>query len=429
MPILKHADRLRIDLPRPSLHTLGTAARWWVTAVVGAQAAAIATVMIVDAVRKRRDPPSGEFPHTAPLTLPVAESEVTTYTYGADVFDAMLASIRGATRSIYFETYIWKADEVGQQFKDELVAAARRGVEVFIAVDSFGNLVVDPRFKRLPTLATLHVLYFPLLRPGMLTLNMRKTGRDHRKLLIVDDRTGYVGGYNIGSLYRTQWRDTHVRVEGPAVCELQNAFVDFWNDHRHGRHPEIPDTGARSWDPRVRAAQNAPNRLLFPVRGLYLEAIDRAAHHIYITQGYFIPDREILTALIAAARRGVDVRVLIPEVSNHVLADWAARSYYTQLLEAGVTLWLFQGAMVHAKTMTVDGRWSTIGTANVDRLSMTGNFEVNLELYDDGLGAQMERIFATDLTNARELTLAEWRSRRIVGRVLEYVLKPLGPLL
>lgn len=422
-------QRLLLDLPRPSWRALGTAAKWWIRGAVAVHLAAVATVVAVDHVRKLRDPPSGEFPRTPPETLDVAGSDVTTYTFGADLYEAMLTSIREAKHSIYFETFIWKGDEVGQEFKDELIAAARRGVHVYVIIDTWANLVVDPRFKKFPSLSTLHVLKFPLLRPGLLTLNIRKTGRDHRKILVVDEQVGYVGGYNIGSLYRTQWRDTHLRVEGPATWELKNAFVDFWNEHRRHRHPELLDAGIKDWEPRIRAAQNAPSRMLFPVRGLYLEAMDRAEHHIYITQAYFIPDREILNALVTAARRGVDVRVLVPEASNHVVADWVARSFYSQLLDAGVTLWLFQGAMVHAKTMTVDGRWSTIGTANIDRMSMTGNFEVNLELFDDGLAAHMERIFGVDLSNARQLTAAEWNARGLVPRILERLLRPFAPLL
>ncbi|MPV38271.1 phospholipase D-like domain-containing protein [Georgenia subflava] len=430
MPLRSRLGHAILDLQHISRRDVWRAVRWYVGAVATVQAAAITTVVTVDRIRKRREPPTGEFPRTAPATIPVADSTVTTFTYGADLYEDMLASIRSAERTIYFETFIWKSDETGQAFKDALLAAARRGVDVYIAFDSWGNFVVPPSFKRFPELANLHVLRFPFFRPGLLTMNIRKTGRDHRKLLVVDGAIGYVGGYNIGSLYATQWRDTHLRVDGPSVWELENAFVDFWNDHRRRRrHPEIPDQGARSWDARIRSAQNAPARLLFPVRGIYLEAIDRAQDHIYITQGYFIPDREILNGLMSAARRGVDVKVLIPEVSNHVIADWAARSYYSRLLEAGVTLWLFQGAMVHAKTMTVDGRWTTVGTTNIDRLSMTGNFEINLELYDDDLAAQMESIFATDLTNCRELTREEWQSRSALERVFERILRPLGPLL
>lgn len=418
-----------IDLPLPSRRALGRAARWWIRSAVAVHLAAAVSVIVVDHIRKRRDPPAGEFPRTAPYSTDVAGSDVTVYTFGADVYDAMLADIRAARHTVFFETYIWKDDAVGQQFKDALIAAARRGVQVYVIYDTFANLVVPPRFKRFPKLATLHVLRFPLIRPGLLTLNVRQTGRDHRKIVVVDSETSYAGGYNIGQLYRTQWRDTHVRVAGPAAWELNNAFIDFWNHHRTGGLPELPDAGVRQWEPRIRAAQNAPSRLLFPVRGLYLEAIDRAKHTIYITQGYFIPDREILTGLIAAARRGVDVRILIPEVSNHVIADWAARSHYTQLLEAGVTIWLFQGAMVHAKTMSVDSRWCTIGTTNIDRMSLLGNFEVNLEFFDDDLAARMLEIFEVDQSNSRQLTLEEWQSRGLVSKITELLIRPFAPLL
>ncbi|MFC7406227.1 phospholipase D-like domain-containing protein [Georgenia alba] len=418
-----------IRLPRPRARDVWRAVRWYAGSVVTLQAAAVATVLAVDRVRKRRKPPSGLFPHTEPRTVDVAGSQVTTFTYGADLYADMLDRIASAEHTIYFETFIWKADRTGHAFKEALLAAARRGVQVFVVLDGWGNGVVPPSFKQFPEMPNLHVLKFPFFRPGLLTLDVRKTGRDHRKVLVVDGTSGYVGGYNIGDLYATRWRDTHIRVDGPSAWELENAFVDFWNDHRKRHHPEIPDRGARSWEARIRAAQNHPARLLFPVRGIYLDAIDRAEHHIYITQGYFIPDREILSGLAKAARRGVDVKVLIPEVSNHVVADWTARTYYTRLLEAGVTIWLYQEAMVHAKTMTVDGRWTTVGTTNIDRLSMTGNFEINLELFDRELAEHMETIFTGDLTNCRELTLEEWQRRGLLPRIGERLLKPLGPLL
>ncbi len=402
---------------------LRRAVKWGVVGVGTAQLVAAGAVWGVDSLRKRRRPAGGEFPRTAPAAVDVAGSELTVYTYGEDLFAAMLEAIRGATEYIFFETYIWKDDDVGREFKRELIAAAERGVQVYVIFDSFGNLVVPPSFKRFPD--SLHVLKFPLWRPGLLTLNMRKSGRDHRKILVVDGETGFVGGYNIGQLYATTWRDTHLRISGPAVWELDNAFVDFWNDHRRPHHPELEDRGALSWDSRIQSAQNSPSSMLFPVRGAYIQAMDRAQHHIYMTQGYFIPDGEFLHAMLRAAQRGVDVRVLIPEVSNHVLADWVARSLYERMLRGGVSIWLYQGAMVHAKTATVDGRWTTIGTTNIDRMSMIGNFEINLEIYDGDLADRMEEIFATDLTNARRLTLEEWESRPFLVRVVEELLHPL----
>ncbi|QDB78680.1 phosphatidylserine/phosphatidylglycerophosphate/cardiolipin synthase family protein [Georgenia sp. 311] len=399
------------------------AVTWGALGLACAQVAAAATVWGVDSLRKRREPPGGEFPLTEPVPIDVAGSALTVYTYGEDVYAAMLEAIREAKHYVFFESYIWKDDPVGREFKRELIRAAERGVQVFVIFDSFGNLVVPRSFKRFPD--SVHVMRFPLWRPGLITFNIRKSGRDHRKILVVDGERGFVGGYNIGQLYATSWRDTHLQVRGPQVWELDNAFVDFWNEHRRPHHPELEDRGALSWDARIQSTQNSPSSMLFPVRGAYIKAMDRAQHHIYITQGYFIPDTEFLGAMLRSARRGVDVRVLIPEVSNHVLADWAARTLYRRMLEGGVTIWLYQGAMVHAKTATVDGRWTTIGTTNIDRLSLVGNFEINLEIYDEAIARHMEKVFATDLTNARLLTLEEWESRPFLNRVGERLLHPL----
>ncbi len=394
------------------------------------QVAAVAGVITVDEVRKRRTTPATGWPRINPTPVDVAGSRVTTYTYGADLFRDMLQAIRSATTAIYFETYIWKGDEVGQEFKTALLEAARRGVDVHIIYDGLANLVVRPSFYRFPEQPhNLHVLRFPVFRPGLLHLDLRHTGRDHRKILVVDGGIGFVGGYNIGGFYAEHWRDTHLRVKGPSVWEVENAFVDFWNEFRGEDLPELADRGAADWDARIQAARNAPSRMLFPVRGLYLNAIDRAVHRVYITQAYFIPDYEIKRALLAAARRGADVRILVPEYSNHILADWVAQGFYTELLEGGVTIWLYRNAMVHAKTATVDGRWSTVGTANIDRLSLLGNYEVNLELFSDEHAQLMERVFAEDLTNCRQLTLQEWQNRGLLVRVTERILAPLHPLL
>ena len=162
---------------------------------------------------------------------------------------------------------------------------------------------------------------------------------------------------------------------------------------------------------------------------MYLEAIDRATERISITQPYFIPDKTMVRALLGAARRGVDVRVLVPAASNHVITDWLSRGFYAALLRGGVAIWRFERAMIHAKTMTVDGRWSTIGTANIDRLSLTGNYEVNVEIFDRGVAQHLERVFATDLSNATQLTAAEWERRGTVAKLTERLLAPLRPLL
>ncbi len=394
----------------------------WFLSVVGI----VAGLMVTTKVRKiLRGASETSFPTVPPRTVPVgSENSATTYTYGEDLYTDMLAAIRGATTRILFETFILKGDEMGEAFKRELVAAADRGVDVRVIYDGFANLVVPRSFLTFPP--SVHVLRYPVLKTGLQPFNPRRWGRDHRKILVVDDTVGFVGGYNVGSLYATQWRDTHLRVEGSAVWDLDNAFIDFWND----LHPvPIEPLGEASWEPSVRAHRNVPRQLVFPIRGMYLEAIDRARHHIHITAAYFIPDHDILQALKDARSRGVEVTIIVPEVSNHVVADWLSRGFYGELLRHGVRIQLYQDAMVHAKTATIDGQWSTVGTANIDRLSLTGNYEINLEVVDPALAEHLETVFETDLANCRELTLEHWQSRPIVARACELLLTPLRPLL
>ena len=192
---------------------------------------------------------------------------------------------------------------------------------------------------------------------------------------------------------------------------------------------KLAEFGSSSWEPHIRAHRNVPRQLIFPIRGMYLEAIDRAKKHILITQAYFIPDGDILQALLDAAARGVRVKILVPEISNHVVADWLSRGFYSTLLDGGVEILLYKDWMVHAKTATIDGKWTTIGTANIDRLSLTGNYEINLEILDDDVAAHMEVIFAKDCSNAHLLTPAIWHSRPWVAKCCELILAPLRPLL
>lgn len=398
-------------------------------AVAAAQAAAIVTVHAIDRMRTARIPGGVHgFPTLPPADTRIGQTVARTYTEGTSLYADMLEAIAEAQHRIYFETFIWRSDRWGQRFKDALVDAAARGVEVFCVWDGFGVLNQDRAFYRFPRMRHLHVRRFPTLRSGLFTLNIRRTGQDHRKILVVDGEVGFVGGYNIGDPFANEWRDTHVRISGEAVWELENGFVDFWNHFRPATCPALPDQGARAWSAEVTAHFNLPHNLLYPIRGMYIDAIERATDHVMITTAYFIPDREVLAALIAAARRGVRVEVLIPEYSNHIMADWVARPCYGELLREGVRIWLYRHAMIHSKTMTVDGRWSTIGTANIDRLSMRGNYEVCLQFHSRELAERMEEIFANDLTTSRRLTIEEWEERSMLTRVGEVLLGPFEPL-
>ncbi|MBI9115404.1 phospholipase D-like domain-containing protein [Sanguibacter suaedae] len=388
---------------------------------------AASVITAADHWKKRSQSRKATFPHTAPKHSTIGESTTTIYTFGVELYEEMIAAIEAAEHHVYLETYIWKGDGLGQRFKDALIAASERGVSVHVVYDGFANLVVPRKFFEFPP--EIQVLRFPVFRPQVLLLDIKHSGRDHRKILVVDDEVGFVGGYNLGSLYATQWRDTHLRITGPAVWELSSAFQEFWNLNRTTEVRALPSPGTTHWEPGFQAARNAPVRRVYPIRNLYLEAVRRATSHVYLTQAYFIPDRELLAVIVSAARRGVDVRVIVPEASNHVLTDWLSRGLYSQLLRAGVTIWLYRNAMVHAKTATVDGLWTTIGTANIDRLSLSGNYEINMAIYDATLAAQMEEIFEVDLSNCRQLHLEEWERRSPVARLGEKLLAPLSPLL
>jgi len=398
--------------------------------ILGIQVGLAVVLTLVDSYRRRGKKPR-PFPVNPPREVEVGSVRVATYTFGQDLYDDMLAAIRGAKKQILFETYIWKGDQVGERFKAALIEAAARGVDVYVIFDGFANLVVSPRFKRFPP--EIRTLPYPVYTAGWRFFDLRRYGRDHRKILVVDDEVGFVGGYNIGSAYATEWRDTHCKITGPAVWDLKRAFADFWNLHRRRRigrsvRPLLLDT-ASEWEPRIRLHRNVPRLWMFPIRSMYLEAINRAQHHIWLTTAYFLPDQDFVDELKAAASRGVDVRLLVPAKSNHIVVDWISRGYYSQLLGAGVHIYRYRDAMVHAKTSTIDGTWSTVGTANIDRLSLSGNYEINVEIIDADMAKVMEEIFETDLTNTLPLTIAEWESRDVYRRFTEFVLQPLRPLL
>lgn len=417
------------DRRRIGKKTLKSVIKYGALGTVGAQLTAIAAVTAVDEHRKRRNPQSGKFPASPPLEVQISDCRVTIYTDGMRLYDSMLETIERAQEYIYFETFIIKADPVGFAFREALIRAAERGVKVFIIQDSWGNLNQPPTISTYPPHPCIQVINFPLIRPGILTGQARQKGRDHRKILAADGKVGYVGGYNIGKLYAQHWRDTHIKITGPQVWELENAFVDMWNLYHSEKQTPLLDRNSPDWNPDLRAIVNTPAFNSHPVRASYLESIDRAAKRLWITMGYFIPDQGLRLALIQAAQRGVDVRILIPEYSNHIVADWVGKPHYSELLEHGVRIFLYHDAMIHAKTMTADGIWSTVGTTNIDRLSMAGNFEINMNIFSSDMATAMEEIFRRDLTNASELTQEIWEERSNWARLAERVLRPLGPLL
>lgn len=392
------------------------------------QAVLVGILVILAQLRKRREEPREGFPweDQGEIELESGEEHIKIYPYGVELYEVMLSEIESARHHVFLETFIWKGDSLGRRFVEALQRKAREGVEVYVIFDGFANLVVPSKFKQFPE--EIHTLQFRPLDGISSLADPRTIFRDHRKILCVDGRVAFMGGYNIGSLYAAGWRDTHLRLRGKEVRELENAFVDFWNTHRVSDLPEIPQPGERAWNSHLVLHRNEPYLRIFPIRGVYLEAIDRAHENIYLTHAYFVPDRAMRAHLIEAARRGVDVQVVLPKESNHVTADWLARRHFYELLEAGVRIFRYKYIMIHSKTATIDGVWSTVGTANIDRLSLLGNYEVNLEIYSERFAAQMERMFELDKTNTEELTLEEWENRPLPAKAVERILSSLSPL-
>jgi cardiolipin synthase A/B len=356
----------------------------------------------------------------------VGKNALQLYRDGRELYDAMLAAIDGARESIYLECSLWQDDEVGRAFKRRLEQKAEQGVAVYVICGGSGNRMLVRASKSFHS--SMHVLvHRPFRRPWHM-LDPRGFAQDHRKLLVVDGVIGFMGGYNLGKRYTTGWRDTHLRLRGPATAELAHAFIGSWNQFCASRE-RITRRYPRQFDPLIVMRANNALQLTFPIRDMYIEAIVRAERTILLSNASFVPDRSMFAALQAAVARGVDVRVLVPWLSDHIIADRAACSAFTRCLQAGIRLFGYRGGQLRAKTCTIDGRWSTIGSAHLDLLSSVVNYECNVEIYDAAVASQMQEIFACDAADAVELSLTGWMKRPWYIKLSERLLAPLRFLL
>ncbi|MGH8855900.1 MAG: cardiolipin synthase [Telluria sp.] len=373
-------------------------------------------------------------------------NKVTLLFDGPATMREMMAAAREAKSSINLETYIFDQDPVGLEFATLLMEKRRQGVAVNIMADGVGTLGTPKEFFERMRGAGVSVLIFnpvdPTKRPGKWQLN----NRDHRKIMVVDGKVGFTGGINISetyansSLFRSKqkagtadrkkvgWRDTHIRIEGPAVATLQYAFIDSWVRQDAGELPpgEYFPRLAVAGDKVLRVLATAPDRDSEIYKSLMV-AMNESKKSIHITSAYFVPDQQIIDALTAAAKRGVDVKLVLPGVSDHKLIKYAGQAFYDALLEGGVKIYQLQVAVLHAKTAVIDGIWSTIGSANIDRRSFIHNYELNVVVLDPGFGRDMESAFNEDLRDSKQVTLEQWRDRpwkdrfrEWMGRLTEY---------
>lgn len=355
---------------------------------------------------------------------------------GEDTYSAMLNAIEGAKHHINMETYIFEDDEVGRRFADALIRKQQQGVQVAVIRDSVGTLSTPAEFFQRMTDSGIQVLEFNPINPLASKAPWSINNRDHRKLLIVDGQVAFLGGINISNVYsrslfssgtRTTgeipWRDTDVALRGPIVNELQKLFLDTWIG-QHGK-----SLGTDSWFPTlapagnavVRAIGSSPDDAYSAIYVTLISAFRSAQHEIWIANAYFVPDRQMIKVLKDAARHGVDVRVILPSLSDSWLVLKASHAHYTELLKAGVKLYQRRNALLHAKTVVVDGVWSTVGSSNLDWRSFLHNQEVNVVILGTEFGEQMRSAFEKDLAESEALTLEQWKRRPAASRFGEWL--------
>lgn len=355
---------------------------------------------------------------------------------GPSTYRAMFAAIASARDHVHMQTYIIEDDEVGQRFAAALIDKRRQGVSVALIHDSVGTLAVPKVFFERLAAEGVAVLEFNPVNPLAARKGWEVNSRDHRKLLVVDGRVAFVGGVNISSVYSggsfstaskrrpdgsPPWRDTHLRVEGPVVAEFQRLFLDTWEKQKGeplSARTSFPAMAAVGREV-VRAIASSPANGGSTIYTTLLSAISAAQTSVLLTNAYFIPAPQLRVALVAAAARGVDVRLVLPGSTDSWLVFHAGRAHYAQLLAGGVKIYERRGAMLHAKTVVIDGVWSTVGSSNLDSRSFLHNDEITAVVLGQQFGAQMEAMFETDVAASDEVTREVWGERPIAHRAQE----------
>ncbi len=362
-------------------------------------------------------------------------NKVTLLANGPAAYATMFKAIQNAKDHINFETFIIEDDEVGRKFADLLLQKQAAGVQVNLIYDSVGSFSTPASFFKRLRDGGIQVVEFNPLNPFKSHGHWLLAHPDHRKILIIDGKVAISGGINISSVYSSRlfgrravegaplpWRDTDVQIEGPAVAEFQKLFLDTWQKQKGqelsgGNYfPDLKEEGKAL----VRVVGSTPgqdNRITFIV---YVSAITFAEHSIHLTNAYFVPDDQILDAFADAAKRGVDVKIILPAKTDSDLALHAQQYNYSELLKAGVKIYERRNALLHAKTAVIDEVWSTVGSTNMDSWSFLSDDEVNALILSREFAREMEKMFAGDLAESDQIQWEEWKKRPLFPRIREW---------
>ncbi len=359
-----------------------------------------------------------------PSTL-VAGNSVVLLVDGTGAFPAMLDAISAAKKTILMESYIFHGDNAGRLFASALAERARAGVEVYLGVDGVGTLTVPTEFFEDLEAVGVNVLIYRSPAPWRRSFGILR--RNHRKLLVVDGQVGFAGGLNIGDEWLPKsmgghgWHDVHIKVVGPAVRELVKLTIATWQGHSD-----------KTFDPRLFLPSVEPEGVEFvniigsrerkkrrAIRKSYLQAIKHAKDYIYIANSYFLPDAGFRRALKNAVKRGVDVRLMVPRRGDILSFQLASEALWGRMLRAGIRIFLWEEAVLHAKTACVDDQWATVGSFNLDHRSWTMNLEVNVVTVGPAITAELKKVFLKDQLGCTKLTRKEWRKRGIFTRLIQ----------
>jgi cardiolipin synthase len=354
---------------------------------------------------------------------------------GEHIFPAVLAGIRSAQRTITYAQYYYADGPVARDIAEALAERCRAGVGVNVLLDAFGSLSIPGEYLAIMRASGCHVVWF---RPLGQYVFRRYYHRNHRRILVVDGRVGFTGGAGVSRKWmgngRTEdhWRDTDVRVEGPVVEYMQAAFVEQWLEATGmvlGGEAYFPRPIESRGQAHAQVARSSPASGSAAMYTTLLLALSSARTSVLVTNPYFVLDHRMQDAVLRTVRRGVRVAVLVPAVIDHNIVRQASRAQFGELLQAGVEIYEYAPALLHAKTIAIDGVWATIGSTNLDNLSFAVNDELNLFFYDRDVAQQLERIFMDDVQVSRRITYEAWKNRGVGARLLEMLALPIRDLL
>ncbi len=353
-------------------------------------------------------------------------NRVTCFSNGDAIFKAMLDAVAQARRTITFETYIYWSGQIGSRFVEALSERARAGVRIHVLLDWAGSSSMDTEL--LEALRAAGVIVEKYHKPRWYSLS-RMNNRTHRKLLVVDGRVGFTGGVGIADQWLgnaqdpEHWRDSHYRLEGPAVAQMQAAFMDNWMKatgavlHGEEYFPDLPKTG----DALAQVFKSSPGEGSESVRLMYLLSIASAQRSVKIAAAYFVPDDLSLATLVDASKRGVGIEVILPgKTTDTELTRKASSSRWGKLLEGGIAIFEYQPTMFHCKVMIVDDAWVSVGSTNFDSRSFRLNDEANLNIFDSAFALDQVRIFEDDKAHSTRVSLQDWINRPWTDKVLEH---------